>query len=231
MSHSLFLLSSARSVLVVLGAMLLALALVVAASALDPKKADADRVVTKTFNKPAAILIPAGAIPGSEADCLTGPTEGIAGPYPSNRSISAFPSDSTTVDVNLVLKKFQHTWIDDVDVLLSKGLRNRTVMSDVGGGTDINGITLTLDDEATTLLPNEEALITGRFKPTNISGAEFSSDEDSFPGVVSIDPSSELSGFDGLKPNGKWQLRLSDDGPGDCGQLASGWSLIIKARV
>jgi hypothetical protein len=132
MSDSLFPLSYARSVLVVLGAMLLALALVVAASALDPKKADADRVVTKTFNKPAAILIPDGAIPGSEDDCHTGPTEGMAGRYPSNRSISAFPADSDIVDVNLVLKSLQHTWIVDVDVLLSKGLRKRTSMSDVG---------------------------------------------------------------------------------------------------
>jgi hypothetical protein len=62
MRRTLVPLSSNRSVVVLLGAMLLALAVVVASSALAPKKADAaTQVVTKTFNKPAQLLIPAGA--------------------------------------------------------------------------------------------------------------------------------------------------------------------------
>jgi subtilisin-like proprotein convertase family protein len=32
-------------------------------------------------------------------------------------------------------------------------------------------------------------------------------------------------------PNGNWHLYVDDDSAGDGGQLASGWSLEIKARV
>jgi hypothetical protein len=210
MSRSLFPLSPARSVVVVLAAMLLALALVVA-SALDPKKAEADRVVTRTFNQPQQILIPAGAI---VADCNSGPTEGQAAPYPSQLRIAAFPERSTILDVNLVIRNYTHTFPDDVGVLLSKGGKNLLVMDDVGDGDDVSAITLTLDDEAAAPLPNEEQLVSGSFKPTN-----------------QFDVNAALSAYDGVRPNGTWNLYVSDEVEGDCGEFGGGWSLIIRARV
>jgi len=218
--------SSNRSVVVVLGAMVLALGLVVLASALAPKKADAaTQVVTKTFHKPATILIPASA---NLADCGDGRTQGVADPYPSQRIIQAF-NQGTILDVNLVLRGFQHTHPADVDVRLSRGLLNRTVMSDVGSGDNVNLITLTLDDEAANALPDEDQLTSGRFKPNNFEDEH--PEGDVFPQVASTNPNSALSGFDGFNPNGTWQLRVRDDEGSDCGQLAQGWSLIIKARV
>ena len=197
----------------VLGAMLLGLALVVLASVVDPKKADAAQqvVVTKTFNKPEQILIPAGA---NLADCSSGPTQGVAEPYPSRRSIGAFAAGSTISDVNLVLRDFSHTYPDDVGVMLSKGGRDRLVMDDVGGGTTVNDITLTLDDEAATPMPDNEQLVSGSFQPTN-----------------PFNFNAPLSGFDGLSPNGTWNLRVADEAQADCGEFGGGWSLIIRARV
>jgi hypothetical protein len=219
-----FLSSARRSVLVVLGATLLALVLVVVASAaLAPKKADAAtaQVVTKTFNKPAAILIPAGA--------------GLAEPYPSIRSVQAFPSGSTILDVNLVLRGFSHTHPDDVDVLLTKGIpkgsRARTVMSDVGSNKGVNDITLTLDDEADEPLPEEGPLVSGRFKPTNLAGGLGTITLDLFPPPVGNINANPSLNFEGLSPNGQWKLRVADDESADCGEFAGGWSLIIKARV
>jgi hypothetical protein len=230
MSRSLFSLSSARrSVLVVLGALLLALVLVVvASSALAPKKADAaTQTVTKTFNNPAMIFIPAGALPN---DCESGPTEGAADPYPSIIRVGgAFPAGSTITDVNLKLNEFTHTYPDDVHMLLSKGSQSRTVMSDVGDGEDVAGITLQLDDEAARPLPDEEQLTSGRFKPTNVDDEH---DPVEFPEPVGdVKVNSHLRGFDGLSPNGKWKLRVFDDANGDCGRLESGWGLTIKASV
>jgi hypothetical protein len=218
--------SSNRRAVVVLGAVLLALALVVLASALAPKKADAAQAVTKTFNKPAQILIPAGA---DLADCSNGDTEGPARPYPSVRPVKAFAAGSNILDVNLVLKGFSHTYPDDVDVLLSKGLRSRTVMSDVGDGDEVTSIFLKLDDEAANFLPDEDELTSGRFKPTNVQD---DGEGDAFPEPVgNVNQRSSLKGFDGLSPNGKWKLRVADDAGSDCGSLEQGWSLTIRARV
>jgi hypothetical protein len=219
MSRALFPLSSARrSVLVVLGALLLALVLVVVASAISPKPAEAaTKVVTKTFSNAQQITIPntgSGAVVS-------------AIPYPSEKSAQGF-NQGTILDVNLSLKNFSHTFPDDVDVLLSKKGRTRTVMSDVGGGTPVNNITLNLDDESPNgFLPDNGPLVGGKFKPTNKEGL------DTFP-APTPGPSAQsaLSGFDGINPNGVWKLRVVDDFPPvDGGAFAGGWSITIKARV
>jgi hypothetical protein len=217
--------------LVVLGALLLALALVVLASFSASKPADAaTQLVTKRFDNPATILIPAGAHPGSDATCDTGPTEGVASPYPSIRSIRAFPAGSHIFDVNLVLRDYSHTYPADVDVLLSKGAISRTVMSDaIGGGAAApEGTTLILDDEAANgPLPEDEndPIPGGKYQPTNYGH------EDEFPGFPDATPTSNLHGFDGLNPNGIWKLRVVDDDSSDCGEFGDGWRLIIRAKV
>ena len=195
-----------------LGAMLLALAVVALAGVAAPRKADAaTTVVTRTFDKTEQILFPAGA---NLAECGSGPEEGIAAPYPSQRRIAAFTRRSTIVDVDLVLRGFTHSFPDDVQVLLSKGGLDRLVMADVGGDEDVDGITLILNDEAATEMPNDDQLVGGSFKPTNPFGENTS-----------------LSAFDGLSPDGTWNLRVVDAEDGDCGELGGGWGLRIKARI
>jgi hypothetical protein len=171
---------------VLLVAVAVALALVVVSLAVAPKRADAaTRVVTRTFSNATQITIPSSG------------ASGTAVPYPSERSVQGF-NQGTILDVNLSLKNFSHTFPDDVDVLLSKVGRTRTVMSDVGGSTPVTNITLNLDDEAPngSLLDNGP-LVGGRFRPTNMEGL------DTFPAPTP--PPSEqsaLSGFDGMNPNG-----------------------------
>lgn len=174
------------------------------------------RIVTKTFSSAQTIAIPAGA-PSN--------TIGAAAPYPSERNVRGFKKGKIR-DVNLTLKNYRHTWPHDVDVMLSHRGVNRTVMSDVGGNFDVNDITLKLDDEATNLMDEVSQLTAGRFKPTN-NGAD-----DAFPSPAPF-PSglAKLSGFDGKNPNGPWSLWVVDDGPGDAGRFAGGWSITIKARV
>jgi hypothetical protein len=209
---------------VVLVALITALALVVVASAISPKPADAaTRLVTKTFSNQGQILIPAGATPPS---CSTGPTSGTAAPYPSQKSVGAFPRGSHIRDVNLSLKNYSHTYPDDVDVLLGHKGVNRTVMSDVGSSLDVNNITLKLDDEASTPLPDSDQIVAGSFQPTNFEAGDL------FPAPAPIqDNRSALSGFDGNNPLGTWNLFVQDDAGGDCGAFAGGWSITIKAAV
>jgi len=204
---------------IVLLAVVIAVALVVLANAVTPTPADAatraTKVVTKTFSSNQPITIPSAG------------SSGTATPYPSERNVQGF-DQGIVRDVNLTLKNYTHTWPDDVDVLLSKKGKTRTVMSDVGLATDANNITIKLDDESPNgLLPDNGPLVGGSFRPTNAEGG------DSFPAPTPT-PSAQsaLSGFDGINPNGAWKLRVVDDVSGaDGGQFAGGWSITIKARV
>ena len=201
---------------IVLLAVVIAVALVVLANAVTPTPADAaTRVVTKTFSSNQPITIPSAG------------SSGTATPYPSERNVQGF-DQGIVRDVNLTLKNYSHTFPDDVDVLLSKKGKTRTVMSDVGGGLAANNFTIKLDDESPNgFLPDNSQLVAGSFRPTNAEGGDF------FPAPTPTPSAkSALSGFDGVNPNGTWKLRVVDDVPSvDGGQFAGGWSITIKARV
>ena len=229
MKSSLVPLLSTRSV-VLLGAMLLALALIVLAIGTSAKQADAaTRLVTKTFSKPAQITIPAGSVFAAQGSECTGNTAaGKAAPYPSEKSVGAFPAGSHIRDVNLTLKNYSFNDVpQDVDVLLAHSGKNRTVMSDVGTGLFVDNINLVLDDEAAKgLLLDEGQIEGGRFRPANFDGGDF------FPAPAPTpDARSALSGFDGQNPNKIWRLFVRDDAAEDCGKFGGGWSITIKAAV
>ena len=215
MSRLMPLLLMRRTVMLVAAAIALVL---VVSIAWVPKPADAShtRVVTRTFSNNEPIIIPAGAPTA---------TSGAAAPYPSALNVGGFDR-GTILDVNLLLRNYSHTHPDDVDVLLGHRQRMRTVMSDVGLSADVNNITLNLDDEAPNgFLPDDGPLVGGRFRPTNV-------DPDFFPQPTPTPSSqSELSGYDGMNPNGPWMLRVVDDSSVDVGRFAGGWSLTIRARV
>ena len=203
-----------RWTVVGMGAALAALVLVlVVAGATRPADA-ATRVVTKTF---------------SSAQPITMPSVGTATPYPAEKN-SNFSVRRKIVDVNLTLKNFNHQFSDDADVMLSYRGLNRTVFSDVGGNNPANNITIKLDDEATTLLPDETAPTGGTFKPANFAnfGADiFPSPAPAQSGLV------RLSGFDGKRADGTWRLWVTDDTGGGTPptEFTGGWSVTIKAKV
>jgi hypothetical protein len=100
------------------------------------------------------------------------------------------------------------------------------VMGDPGNGTDVADLTITLDDEATTELPDGAVLTNGTFRPGNQTGA------DPFPAPAPIPTSNTaLAIFDGLAPEGAWQLFINDDAAGNTGSVSGGWELEITAKV
>ncbi|MFF2291115.1 proprotein convertase P-domain-containing protein [Peribacillus butanolivorans] len=123
----------------------------------------------------------------------------------------------------MTLTNMSHTFPDDIDILLvGPGGQNVILMSDAGGGADINNVTLTFDDDAPTFLPDAAQIVSGTFKPTNFGGA------DVFPAPAPIPPyGSLLNVFNGTNPNGTWSLFVVDDIEGDTGSIAGGWSLTI----
>jgi subtilisin-like proprotein convertase family protein len=213
----------ARALWAVVVAAVLAVSLLVLVVAASQPAAAASKfkTVTKTFSNTSAITIP--ELPPS--------TVGKAAPYPSKINVSGL-KQGKIIDVNLTLKNLTHGHVDDVAVVLVGPKGNDAItMSDVGGHT-ANDITLMLDDEAATNMPDNSALTTGAFKPTQgTSTPELDQSRPSiFPG---INPpyGAFLSDFDGTNPNGTWKLFIYDDSESWNGSLAGGWSITIKARV
>ncbi|MDQ2965654.1 MAG: hypothetical protein M3R57_07375, partial [Chloroflexota bacterium] len=143
-------------------------------------------------------------------------------PYPSAISVAGF--SGTASGVTVTLNGFRHTFPDDVDLLLEgPGGQNALIMSDVGGSTDVQNLTIVLDDAAATSLPDTTILGNGTFKPTNGAGADTFPAPAPAPGGGSV-----LSVFNGLSPNGTWNLWGVDDLGIDSGYLTGGWSLNIS---
>jgi hypothetical protein len=98
------------------------------------------------------------------------------------------------------------------------------LMSDAGSGS-ANNVTLTISEAAAAALP-ASGLVSGTFRPTNLSDS--SPGGDNFPSPAPAGPyGASLSVFNGQTPNGTWSLYCFDDGPGDLGSFAGGWSLTL----
>jgi subtilisin-like proprotein convertase family protein len=165
----------------------------------------------RTFSSPNAVVIP---------DATT------ANPYPSTIEVSGFKKGKIK-DVDLRLRGFNHGNSDDVDVLLvAPNGRTAVLMSDVGGNTNAASLTLILDDEATTPLPDGAPLTSGAFQPANHVGAI-----DDFPGAPAPSGQTALSTFNGGNPNGTWQLFVVDNAGGNSGAFSGGWDLTIAVKV
>jgi subtilisin-like proprotein convertase family protein len=182
-----------------------------ALSAAGKRKGNKKKTITRTFSNTGQIAVP---------------DESAATPFPAEIAVSGF-TKAKVRDVNVVLRTFSHGFPDDVDVLLvAPNGRNALVMSDVGGSDVASNVTLTLDDEAVADLPAGGPLLTGAFRPANEGNA------DEFPAPSPL-PSENvaLSVFDGGSPNGEWKLFVLDEGGGEGGNLAGGWTLEITAQV
>ena len=172
---------------------------------------------TTTFSNPANIAINDSPAP---------PT--TAAPYPASINVAGL--SGTIAKVTVSLNGLNHTFPDDLDILLvgPQG-QSLIVLSDVGGGTGAD-VSLTLDDSAAASLPDSGLLVSGTFRPGNVGTG------DSFPLPAPTPPYNSTapagaatlsSVFDGTNPNGTWSLYVIDDGDLDSGSISSGWSLAV----
>jgi subtilisin-like proprotein convertase family protein len=181
-------------------------------SADTPEQTDS----TFTFTNPASILI---------NDLLP------ATPYPSMINVSGIPS---TIDkVTVTLNAMSHTFPNDIRILLvSPAGQKLVLMGNVGGSPDINNVSLTFDDAATTGL--SEPIVSGIYKPTSGNAAP------TFPAPAPVGPygipqtagtATLTSVFGGGSPNGTWSLYVLDSVGSDVGQIAGGWTLTITNAI
>ncbi len=166
------------------------------------------------------------AIPAAESAQQTGP----ASPYPSAITVAGMSGPVTNVTVTFA--GLTHSIVGDIDALLvSPTGANLMVLSDVADpentfATAVN-TTLTFSDAAAGPVPVARPIPSGTYLPTN-NGAT-----DALPAPAPA-PSSNttLAGaFNGINPNGSWQLFIDDDSTGDLGGMAGGWSLTITTEA
>ena len=130
-----------------------------------------------------------------------------------------------TIPSTIPLKGLSHTYPDDLDVLLvGPGGQMLLLMSDAGGGGDLNGVTFTFDGAAAATLANSSQLATGTFRPSNYGAS------DTCAAPAPAGPyASALSTFNGGNPNGTWSLYVVDDAASDSGTMSGGWELTITS--
>jgi hypothetical protein len=190
------------------------------------RKGANNKTIKKTFASGDGI-----AIPAQGADDDFGPAD----TYPSSIDVTGFKKARIT-DLNLTLRGFSHGFPGDVQVLLvAPGGRNAVVMGDVSTqlpADPVANLTITLDDEAATPLPEDELVTSGSFRPFDGEGPGITGVLTEFPAPAPL-PSGKnaLSTFDGINPNGQWQLFVLDDDFADVGSLADGWELEITAKT
>src|SRR5436190_12094960 len=148
-----------------------------------------------------------------------------ATPYPSTITVAGLSGVINKVTVTLT--NINHTFPDDIDILLVGPTGQKTIlMSDAGNTLDLVNVTLTFDDVAASFLPDNAQIVTGTFKPTDFEPG------DPFPAPAPAGPyPAALSGFNGTNPNGTWSLYVVDDAATDFGNINGGWSLTIDSSV
>lgn len=140
--------------------------------------------------------------------------------YPSTIEVTGLTS--AVYKVTVTLRSLTHTFPDDIDALLiGPGGQNVMLLSDCGLDNIIDGITLTFDDTAASLLPDTDpALESGTYRPSNYGTLDL---------LAAPAPprpyGTRLNTFTNLNPNGTWSLYLFDDAAENGGYLADGWSL------
>ena len=159
------------------------------------------------------------------ANAVTIPASGMASPYPSVLHVAGLAGKVRKVTVTLF--GLQHAYAPDFDMMLvgPQG-QNVMLMSDAGGFSSVNNVTLTFDDLAANPIPYNSTITNGTYRPANYEGAN-----DNFPApgpsLPPPDYGTNLAVFKDTNPNGDWKLFIVDDQTLNAGSLA-GWSLTIS---
>lgn len=172
--------------------------------------ASADPITTNANNSTAIII----------------PSAGAGTPYGSEILVDGLHGDITAVSVTL--NGLSHNFPDDVEVLLvAPGGQKIKLMSDAGGGNDLNGVGLAFSAASGALLPDSMAITPGIYHPTDYSPG------DVLPAPAPAGPyGTDLNALIGPAEaqNGSWRLYVFDDSARDAGKIVGGWTLSITSE-
>jgi subtilisin-like proprotein convertase family protein len=174
------------------------------------------------------LAVPVWAVVFPNANPITvndAATVGTGNPYPSNITVSGLTG--TISNITVTLNNLNHTFPDDLDILLVGPTgTNLVVMSDAGGSIDVSNLTFTFDDAAAASISDGGPFGSGTFKPSQfVAGDTFP------PPAPAPSANTTLAAFNGTDPNGTWSLYIVDDTGVDQGVLGNGWSLNITTTA
>ena len=160
------------------------------------------------------------------------------------QSVAVFVSGTIT-DVNFTLSGLNHSWANDLDLVLfgPNTANNLILMSDVGGSSNFSNTTLTFDDAGSSSFLNDNTSIgSGNYRPTNHfattgggnpnpdeTAAQFGSLSASLNNPGPTGTATFDSVFTGSATNGLWTFAVSDDGTDDVGSFGT-WSLQLQTQ-
>jgi subtilisin family serine protease/subtilisin-like proprotein convertase family protein len=175
-----------------------------------------------TASATSSILNDDGVLTAANPTAISIPSLGASNPFPSTVTVAG-GGNAFVASMEITLSNLSHTWPDDLDILLVGPTGAKALlMSDAGGSTAVNGISLTFTSLAPTALPDASTLITGSYRPVDFEP------NDIFNAPAPAGPyTANLSVFNGTDPTGTWSLYVQDDASGDSGSIAGGWSLSI----
>ena len=182
--------------------------------------------------------------------CNTTPIIGPGGTGPANvypSSIVVSGLTGTVTDVNVTLLDVSTTgdnnsppqhWVEDADVLVSAPNNSNVIlMSDAGGNNDLTSgpvvdADLTFDDQAPNQLPADTGpLVSGTYRPVDDDddvGPQPGFEQDVWASPAPTPSNStSLSTFNGIDPNGTWNLWLVDDQTQGAVRINGGWCVDI----
>lgn len=151
-------------------------------------------------------------------------------PYPSAIMVSNLVGQVSKV--TLTFSNFSHSYPYDLEILLvSPDDKKSVVMAHVGGSTAVSNLTVALDEEALILIPEAPAVLTsGRFRPTYFS-LQGNGTYLFLPPAPPSPYDEGLAVFQRTRPNGRWELFITDTDDEDDGVIANGWSSSIETGV
>lgn len=136
----------------------------------------------------------------------------------STINATGFTNNIASVTVNI--PNIDHTWYDDLDIMLISPTGQRIIlMSDCGGDNNPsnNNRNYVFIQGGIALSDGAQPTASGNVSPTNFAA-------DTWPdGAPTITLMNQFIG----NPNGNWTLRVIDDVAGDTGCLINGWSITI----
>ena len=169
----------------------------------------------------------------------TGP--GLGNPYPSGINVAGLNGAITDVDVRL--NGFSHPFPADIGLLLVGPGGQSLVLQSIAGNEPATNVTYTFDDQATSLLDEQGALLSQSYRPSayrpgTFAGVFFPASganpppaicqtPTNCPNPATVGAATLASVFNGVNPNGTWRLYAADFSREDAGAYNGGWSLII----
>lgn len=169
----------------------------------------------------------------------TGPN-GISSPYPSTIAVSGLLG--TVSDVNVTLTGINTGRERDLNfAVVAPNGAAFMILADGGNLFGLTNVNLTFDDSAANFVPSASAITSGTYKPTDYFFGVNDNDDFPAPGPATVNsPGPDEPGatatfasvFNGINPNGNWNLYVVDDSlgnspTGSLSTITGGWSIDI----